>query len=89
MNKVGLINKLVENGMPCSEAIHAVGAVITAMADTLSTGESIYLRGLGTFRVKEAKEKQARNITAGTPITVPAHKTVKFILSKKIKDALK
>lgn len=89
MNKVGLVEKLVENGISCSVAIHAVGAVITAMADTLSTGESIYLRGLGTFRVKEAKEKQARNITAGTPITIPDHKTVKFILSSKIKQHLK
>ncbi len=89
MTKAELVEKLVERGMARSTAMEAVDGVVTIMADTLSSGETITLRGLGTFKVRTAKEKLARNISKGSAVTVPAHKTVKLILSNKIKSALK
>lgn len=89
MTKADLVNKLVERGMARSTAMEAVEGVVESLAEALTSGETITLRGLGTFKVRTAKEKIARNISAGSAITVPAHKTVKLILSKKIKDALK
>ena len=88
MTKADLVEKLVERGMARSTAMEAVEGVVTIIAKTLSSGETITLRGLGTFKVRTAKEKLARNISSGSTLTVPAHKTVKLILSKKIKDAL-
>ncbi len=89
MTKADLVNKLVERGMARSTAMEAVEGVVDSLAEALISGETITLRGLGTFKVRVAKEKIARNISAGSAITVPAHKTVKLIISKKIKDALK
>ncbi len=90
MTKAELVEKLIErSGMARSTAMEAVESVVTIMADTLSSGETITLRGLGTFNVRTAKAKLARNITKGEPITIPARKTVKFILSNKIKNILK
>lgn len=89
MTKADLVEKLVERGMLRSTAMEAVDNVVTVMADTLSSGETITLRGLGTFDVRTTKEKIGRNINMGEAVVIPAHKTVKLILSKKIKEALK
>lgn len=71
-----------------STALHAVDSLVKIFADAFSRGENIYLRGFGTFEVKETKEKKARNIAAGTTITIPAGRTVKFKISKQLKERL-
>lgn len=71
-----------------STALHVVDSLTNIFADAFSRGENIYLRGFGTFEVKETKEKKARNIAAGTTMIVPAGRTVKFKLSKQLKERL-
>ena len=41
-------------------------------------GENIYLRGFGTFLLKQRTEKVARNISKNTTIVVPAHTVPAF-----------
>lgn len=41
-------------------------------------GENIYLRGFGTFLLKQRAEKVARNISKNTTIVVPAHTVPAF-----------
>lgn len=41
-------------------------------------GENIYLRGFGTFLLKQKAEKVARNISKNTTIVVPAHTVPAF-----------
>ena len=90
MTKADIVEQLVHRtGMARSAAMEAIDNTIAIIAETLSAGETIYLRGLGTFDVRTIKEKVGRNISKGESITIPAHKTVKLILSKKIKDALR
>lgn len=90
MKKADLVEQLIDRtGMARSAAMEAVDNTVAIIADNLSKGESIFLRGLGTFDVRTAKEKIGRNISKGEAVTIPAHKTVKLVLSKKIKDALK
>lgn len=89
MTKADLVEKLVIRGFARSTAMEAVDEVVKIISDTLSSGETISLRGLGTFKVRIAKEKVARNISKGISVRIPEHKTVKLILSNKIKEALK
>ena len=90
MTKADIVEQLIlRTGMARSAAMEAVDNTVAILADNLSKGESIYLRGLGTFDVRTAKEKIGRNINKGEAMTIPAHKTVKLVLSKKIKDVLK
>ena len=44
-------------------------AIKKAMAD----GENVYLRGFGSFVVKQRAEKTGRNISKNTTIIIPAH----------------
>lgn len=44
----------------------------------LSMSENIYLRGFGTFLLKQKAEKVARNISKNTTIVIPAHRVPAF-----------
>ncbi|ROT00008.1 integration host factor subunit beta [Muribaculaceae bacterium Isolate-084 (Janvier)] len=74
--------------LPKSTALHAVEGVVEILSDAFARGENVYLRGFGTLEVKTTKEKKARNINAGTTVIIPAQRTVKFKVSKQLKDRL-
>lgn len=71
-----------------AEARRAVDATIKAMSASLSRGETILLRGLGSLNVVTRKPRMVRNISAGTSYLSEAIKTVKFIPSLAVKKAL-
>ena len=58
-----------------------------SIEDSLKEKKSIFLRGFGTFFIKEIKEKySARDPRNGKLIYVPKRNKVKFRASKKFKD---
>jgi|TARA_X000001036_G_scaffold18362_1_gene15475 nucleoid DNA-binding protein len=58
-----------------------------SIEDSLKEKKSIFLRGFGTFFVKEIKEKySARDPRNGKLIYVPKRNKVRFRASKKFKD---
>ena len=71
-----------------ADATEAVDGVIEAITKSLTAGEDVFLRGFATFKVKELKEKKARNILKGKEVIVPAHKTVRLVLSEYLKAAI-
>ena len=61
----------------------------TNIVESLRNGNSVELRGFGTFYLKEIKEKySARNPKTGKLIYVPKKNKVKFKVSKKFTDFL-
>lgn len=46
--------------------------------DSLAHGENVYLRGFGSFIVKQRAEKTARNISKNTTLIIPAHNIPAF-----------
>lgn len=71
-----------------SMALHVADALPEILSDAFARGENLYLRGLGTFEVKTAKEKKARDISRKATVTVPAHRTVRFKISKLLKKRM-
>ena len=58
-----------------------------SIEDSLKEKKSVFLRGFGTFFVKEIKEKySARNPKTGELIYVPKKNKVRFRASKKFKE---
>lgn len=53
-----------------------------------STGENVYLRGFGSFIVKEA-EKTGRNISKNTAVIIPAHNIPAFKPAKTFVEKVK
>lgn len=79
MTKLEIARELAERkDMPLADAIKAVDGVIDIMKDAFKNGRNVYLRGLGSFVIKERKEKTGRNPRTGEVIIIPAHKEVKF-----------
>ena len=71
-----------------STALHAVEGMTDILSDAFCRCENVYLRGFGTMEVKNTKERTARNINAGTTVVIPAQRTVKFKLSKQLKNRM-
>ncbi|MCQ2295164.1 MAG: integration host factor subunit beta [Bacteroidales bacterium] len=71
----------------------AVQVTIEEMMNTIKenmiNGENVYLRGFGTFELKQRAEKTARNITKNTTVIVPAHKIPKFKPCKEFMEKVK
>jgi DNA-binding protein HU-beta len=45
---------------------------------SLVKNDNVYLRGFGSFIVKQRAQKTARNITKNTTLVIPAHKVPAF-----------
>lgn len=85
MTKLEISRELAERKeMPLADAIKAVDGVIDIMKDAFKNGRNVYLRGLGSFVIKERKEKAGRNPRTGEVIIIPAHKEVKFNQSQSL-----
>lgn len=85
MTKLEIARELAERkDMPLADAIKAVDGVIDIMKDAFKNGRNVYLRSLGSFVIKERKEKTGRNPRTGEVIIIPAHKEVKFNQSQSL-----
>ena len=89
MTKNDLVKELaVSEKLTLTTATKAVDGVIRVIKETLTKGEDVTLRGFGTLVIVDCAEKTARNISTGEPLTIPAHKSVKFRISKELKASL-
>lgn len=59
-----------------------VESAMEVIKDTMIKQENVYLRGFGSFVVKERAAKTARNISKNTTIQLPARKVPTFKPSK-------
>ena len=70
MTKLEIARELAERkDMPLADAIKAVDGVIDIMKDAFKNGRNVYLRGLGSFVIKQGRRiKIIRIKTATFPI---------------------
>ncbi|MFN3898728.1 MAG: HU family DNA-binding protein, partial [Acinetobacter junii] len=56
---------------------------------SLKSGYKVKIAGLGTFKVRERKERMAINPKTGEKVHVPATKVPRFTPAKDLKEAVK
>ena len=79
MTKAEIVTEIARaTGIEKDAVLTVVEQFMVVVKESLAQGENVYLRGFGTFLVKERAEKIARNITANTSIVVPAHNIPAF-----------
>ena len=66
-----------------------VEAFMETVKDSLVEGKNVYLRGFGSFVVKQRAEKTARNISKNTTIIIPAHNIPSFKPAKTFVSEVK
>ncbi len=87
MNKSELIEALAEElKVPLRDASSAATTILDAMADALANGESIEIRGFGSFVVKEYGSYYGRNPKTGEKIKVKPKKLPFFKVGKELKE---
>ncbi|GAB5416228.1 MAG: HU family DNA-binding protein [Crocinitomicaceae bacterium] len=90
MTKADIVAEIVEEtGLERTEALRAVEAFMNSVKGSLSKGKNVYLRGFGSFVVKERAEKTGRNISKNTAIIIPAHNIPSFKPAKTFVEEVK
>lgn len=66
-----------------------VESFMVEVKNSLSSGNDLFLRGFGTFLIKERAAKTARNISKNTSLIIPAHNIPKFKPCKEFVELVK
>lgn len=88
MTKADIVNEIAKTtGIEKSDVQKTVEAFMEQVKSALAANENVYLRGFGSFIVKERAQKTARNISKNTTLIIPAHhipafKPAKVFISK-------
>ncbi|HIJ79249.1 MAG: integration host factor subunit beta [Desulfobulbaceae bacterium] len=87
MNKSELIEALAEEmKISLRDASSATNTILDAMADALANGDSIEIRGFGSFVVKTYDTYYGRNPKTGDKIQVKPKKLPFFKVGKELKE---
>ena len=79
MTKADIVNEISKDtGIEKVMVQKTVEAFMESIKESLTEGNNVYLRGFGSFIVKQRAEKTARNISKNTTIKIPAHKIPAF-----------
>ena len=89
MNKSELVDAVAAAAdLSKSDAGSAVDAVVSAISNTLASGDTVSLIGFGTFKVSDRAARTGRNPQTGAEIQIPARKVPSFTPGKALKDAV-
>lgn len=90
MTKADIVNEISKNtGIEKVAVQKTVEAFMETVKNSLESGENVYLRGFGSFVIKQRAEKTARNISKNTTIIIPAHNIPSFKPAKSFVSAVK
>ena len=90
MTKADIVNEIAKNtGIDKASVFATVEAFMETIKDSLSKNENVYLRGFGSFVIKQRAEKTARNISKNTTIIIPAHNIPSFKPAKTFVSVVK
>lgn len=83
MIKADLVNEVSrKTGIERKLVMATIESAMDVIKETMINQENVYLRGFGSFVVKERAAKTARNISKNTTIQLPARKVPTFKPSK-------
>ncbi len=87
MNKSELIEAVAqEMSMTPREASDVVGTILDSMCDTLAKGNTIEIRGFGSFVIKDYGSYLGRNPKTGEKIKVPPKRLPFFKVGKELRE---
>ena len=94
MTKAEIVSKISEKtGVEKVTTLAVVEAFMAEVKVSVSSNQSVFLRGFGTFKPKKRAENTGRNISKNTTIIIPAHhipaiKPAKVFV-KQVKESIK
>ena len=90
MTKADIVAEIAEKtGLEKVDVQTTLEAFMNEVKESLEGGENVYLRGFGSFIIKERAKKTGRNISKNTTIIIPAHNIPSFKPAKVFLDSVK
>jgi len=90
MTKADIVAEIAEKtGLEKVDIQTTVEAFMEEVKTSLETGNNVYLRGFGSFVIKQRAEKTGRNISKNTTIIIPAHNIPSFKPAKVFMEGVK
>lgn len=90
MTKQEIVDRIAQQtGMEKILVTTVVEAFMENVKEAMIEGNEVFLRGFGSFIIKQRAEKVARNISQNTAIVIPAHSIPAFRPAKTFLDAVK
>ena len=79
MTKAEVVNEIAKKtGIEKAVVLSTVETFMEVVKESLVNQEPVYLRGFGSFIIKERAEKTARDIHKETTLIIPAHSIPAF-----------
>ena len=79
MTKADIVSEIAKStGVEKVQVQAIVEAFMDSIKTSLTNKNNVYLRGFGSFIVKQRAEKTARNISKNTTLVIPAHNIPAF-----------
>lgn len=89
MTKADLVAQIAKRiGLDRDEVLRTVETFMDVVKDEMAQGNNIYLRGFGSFVIRERAQKIARNISKKEAIIIPKHNVPSFKPSKVFSEML-
>ncbi len=90
MTKAEIVSDIADKtGIEKVAVMATVEAFMDSIIDAMEDGKNVYLRGFGSFIIKERAEKTGRNISKNTTIVIPAHTIPAFKPAKTFVEGVK
>ena len=90
MTKADIVNSISQKtGIDKPTVLNIVEAFMTSVKESLANEENVYLRGFGSFILKNRAQKTARNISKNTTIIIPEHNIPAFKPAKTFMHEIK
>ena len=81
--KSDLVEKVAQNtGLSKADVGKVLDEALAEIRRSVDGGESVALRGFGTFRISERSARKGRNPRTGEEIDIPASRSLAFKASK-------
>lgn len=89
MTKADIVDRIAEGtGLTKLETEAVVDGFMLTVMEALERGQSVELRGFGSFRVRERAPRTARNPQTDEPIEVPRQYVPSFKPSREFRRAV-
>ncbi len=90
MTKADIVAAIAkQTGVEKTVVSSVVEAFMESVKGSMIAGEDVFLRGFGSFIIKQRAEKTARNISKNTTIVIPAHNVPAFKPAKSFAAEVK
>jgi DNA-binding protein HU-beta len=90
MTKTEIITEVTKKtGLSKEDVANIIESLMETIKNSLANKENVYLRGFGSFIIKQRAKKTARNISKNITMIVPANSIPAFKPADVFMDAVK